>query len=351
MKKSLLLLAATVIVASCSKTDSINEVKEIPIDFTKAYVEKGTKAIHRGLYTTDNFESTGNTMGVYGWKKVTKNSTTTDTQIFSNVRVDYNETVSGDWGYSPKRYWDGNADKYRFYAYAPHSSDFPNGGTVALTGANDSTTFSITGFSQATTVKDQVDLLVDLTSQFNNTTNKATTKEDVSFTFRHILSQVNFYMGVSQKLKNDAQDNPVQVQSVSLNGVYINGTYAYSSNAWQWGSKTTTHDFSATPSTAAFFTSDHLTATADTVPGLVKMLLIPNSVSGYSVTVNYTIGSESFEKTINLSEFKNGNTTVATWASGFNYNYTLVIGPEPIEFDMTKISSWGDGGSYTYTIQ
>ena len=280
-------------------------------------------------------------------------------QIFNNQEVEYGNSnlAANDWSYTPKRYWDTDADNYAFYAYAPHSSDFPGGvGTVALTTASDETTFSISNFTQSTTVADQVDLLVDLTSQKTNTTNSASTKDDVAFTFSHILSQVNIMMGVSSELKADNTNNPVAVQSVSLNNVLIKGTYSYSSNAWTWGSRATTHNFTASQTNSVVFASDALTATADSVPGLVKMLLIPGEVNTYSITVNYTIGTgntpESFTKTIDLSDFKNtSNASLASWANGFNYNYVLIIGPKPIEFDLTSVSTWGDGGTYTYTIE
>ena len=159
-------------------------------------------------------------------------------------------------------------------------------------------------------------------------------------------------MGVSSELKADHNDNPVTVQSVSLNNVLIKGNYTYTSNAWTWGSRATTHNFTDTQTNSVVFASNALTATAANVPGLVEMLLIPGDVSTYTITVNFTIGAESFTKTINLSSFKNSsNATLGSWANGYNYNYVLIIGPKPIEFDLTEVGTWGDGGTYTYTIE
>lgn len=331
---------------ACSDKVQINESPEIPIDFTKSYVEKGTKA----LYTTQNFATTGNTMGVYGWKKNGSNYT----QIFTNQEVNYDEATAGDWGYTPKKYWDSSADNYIFYAYAPHSDDF--NGTVTAPTQTSANTFAITNFTQETTVADQIDLLVDLTSQINNTNNKSTDspKPEVSFTFSHILTQVNFTMGVSTNLKGDEGDNPVAVQSVSLDNAKIKGNYSYSNSAWGWSSQSTPTLFAATTKTdinkTVVFASKELTATAVSVPGLKEMLLIPGSVSGYTVTVNYTIGTEAFEKTINLTDFKSGENSLATWAIGYNYTYNLIIGPEPIEFSTPGIGGWTPGGTYSYNI-
>lgn len=353
MKKFLFLVATATLFVACAEKDTLNEIREIPIDFTKSYIEKGTKAINTGLYTTANFETAGNTMGVYGWKK----KSTTYTPIFSDQEVEFDndDIKDGDWGYTPKKYWDSEADNYAFYAYAPHSSDFT--GTVALTTAGDATTFSITNFTQATTVASQVDLMVDLTSQTANTTNKSTSnpREDVAFTFSHILTQVNILMAVSTELKADNTDNPVTVQSVSFNNVKIKGNYSYSNSAWAWSSQATPTTFNATQTNSVVFPSDNLTATPKNVPGLVEMLLIPGSITGYTITVNYTIGTtnpESFTKTINLSDFKNSSDeTLAAWAIGYNYNYVLTIGPKPIEFDLTEVGTWGNGGTYEYVIE
>ena len=345
MKKLFLLAVSVALFAACSEKAQINESPEIPIDFTKSYVEKGTKA----LYTTSNFAATGNTMGVFGWKK----NSSTYTKIFDDQEVNYNEDAANDWGYKPKKYWDRNADNYIFYAYAPHSDDFT--GTVTAPTQTSATSFAINDFIQATVVADQIDLLVDLTSQINNTNNKSTDtpKPEVSFTFSHILSQVNFVMSVSSTLKGDETDNPVEVQSVTLKNVNTKGTYSYNSG-WKWSSQATPVNFSATTKASGdktvVFASKELGTTAANIPGLKEMLLIPGSVSSYTVTVNFTIGTEPYERTINLTDFKSNNTSLSEWAIGNNYIYHLTIGPDPIEFASPTINDWATGGTYSYNI-
>ena len=347
MKKLLLLAASVAIFAACSEKEQLNETTEIPIDFTRSYIENVTKA----PYTSNNFATTGNTMGVFGWKK----NGSVYTQVFNDQSVNYNQTKTNDWGYTPKKYWDSSADNYIFYAYAPHSAAFT--GTVTAPTYSSANSFAITGFTQSTTVANQIDLLVDLTSQTNNQANTSTasTKPKVSFTFNHILTQVNIVMGVSASLKADNQDNPVAVQSVVLNDVKIQGTYSYSNSAWGWSAQASPTDFEAKTKTVenktVVFQSDELGTTAKDVPDLVELLLIPGSVTGYSITVNYTIGTEAFEKTISLRDIKNGKNSLTTWAVGYNYIYALTIGPDPIEFDTPSIGDWGTGGTYSYTIE
>ena len=354
MKKSFLLLIAAALLAACSSNEMAVELKEKPIGFSRVYIDKSTKAIRKGPYTTDNFEYVGNTFGVFGYKTT---ATQTNAKVFNDVKVEYQTGLSApfaatDWAYSPLVYWDKTATQYSFFAYAPHSGDFT--GTVAL-GGNDATTFSITGFKQATTVANQIDLMTDLTNQNNVTANIG--NNDVKFTFGHILSNINVTMAVSAALKADETDNPVSVETVTLGTITMDGSYAYDSgaSAYKWTLSTsspTTQLFSATQSSGNVFASKALTATPAAVPGLTGMLMIPQAVNAnYEIYVKYKINTEVFERTIKLSDFKKSGTSLGTWDPGYKYTYNIVIGPTPILFDMDTVADWGDGGTYTYTIE
>jgi hypothetical protein len=354
MKKSFLLLIAAALLAACSSNEMTVELKEKPIGFSRVYIDKSTKAIRKGPYTTDNFGYVGNTFGVIGYKTT---ATQTNAKVFNDVKVEYQTGLSApfaatDWAYSPLVYWDKTATQYSFFAYAPHSGDFT--GTVAL-GGNDATTFSITGFKQATTVANQIDLMTDLTNQNNVTANIG--NNDVKFTFGHILSNINVTMAVSAALKADETDNPVSVETVTLGTITMDGSYAYDSgaSAYKWTLSTsspTTQLFSATQSSGNVFASKALTATPAAVPGLTGMLMIPQAVNAnYEIYVKYKINTEVFERTIKLSDFKKSGTSLGTWDPGYKYTYNIVIGPTPILFDIIGVSDWGDGGVYTYTIE
>ena len=352
MKKSFLLLIAAALLAACSSNEMLVETEDVPIGFSRVYIDKSTKAITPGPYTTANFETVGNTFGVIGYKTT---ATQTNAKVFNDVKVEYQTGLSApfaatDWAYSPLVYWDKTATQYSFFAYAPHSGDFT--GTVAL-GSNDATTFSITGFKQATTVADQIDLMTDLTNQNNVTANIG--NNDVKFTFGHILSNINVTMAVSAALKADETDNPVSVETVTLGTITMDGSYAWNTDAYKWTLSTsspTTQLFSATQSSGNVFASKALTATPATVPGLTGMLMIPQAVNAnYEIYVKYKINTEVFERTIKLSDFKKSGTSLGTWDPGYRYTYNIIIGPTPILFDMDTVADWGDGGTYTYTIE
>jgi len=357
-KTNLLIAAAALMVVGCAENTVLNETDEMPIGFTKVYVENVTKAIKTGAYTTQNFETEGNTFGVFGYKQT---STQTDAQIFSDQKVEYKSGLSTDngyngttdWAYSPIKYWDKSATAYNFYAYAPHSGDFT--GTVALS-SQSATAFSISGFKQATTQSAMVDLMTDLSSKTSVTGNSIGTN-DVAFTFNHILSNINLKMALSSSLKADETSNPVTVVSVSIGAVKMDGSYAYASSAYAWSlaASPTTATFAATQTDGNVFASKALKASNveyTNVPGLTDLLFVPQAVdAGYKITIKYKIGTEVFDKEILLSEFKNGNDALATWAPGYKYTYQLIIGPNPILFDLAGVSDWSDGGTYTYTIE
>ena len=375
MKKSLFIIAATALVISCANNDVKNDIAPTPIGFTKVYIENGTKAFQTGAYTAANFETEGNTFAVYGFKTT---ATQTNARVFNNKVVTYTSGLTTstngyesttDWAYSPLVYWDKTATEYHFYAYAPDDSKFT--GSVAFTTDNVPSSFSISGFEQTHAQSTMIDLMTDMTSKggTNKVTGNSIGTNDVAFTFGHILSNINLEMALSAALKADYAANPVTVLSVSLGAIKMNGSYAYATNAYAWtlatGANQATATFAGTLSGTSpnqyVFDSNALKAVSNdaqdnygftAVPAMTDLLFVPQAVDAdYAITVQYKIGSELFDKTIALSEFKNNNASLATWAPGYKYTYRIVIGPTPILFDITDVSEWGDGGVYTYTIE
>ena len=359
MKKSFLIAATSaIILAGCAESDTLKPIEEMPIGFTKVYIENVTKAITTGAYTTANFETVGNTFGVFGYKNT---GSQTNALIFDNQKVEYQSglnTANGynattDWAYTPIKYWDKSATSYNFYAYAPHNGDFT--GTAALS-SNAQNAFTITGFEQANTQPGMIDLMTDLTSK-QSVTGTAIGTNDVAFTFGHILSNINLTMAVSPSLKADETNNPVRVQSITIGAVKLDGNYGYDTNAYKWtlkdGSRTAT--FSGTQTSSNVFASGALKASDDkftNVPGLTDLLFVPQTVDAtYKIVIRYFIGTEQFDKEILLSEFKKEGSALETWAPGNKYTYQLIIGPNPILFDISGVTDWTDGGTYTYTIE
>lgn len=387
--KKLLFLAAIAALVACSDTDNYKEVEEVAIDFTDVQIENSTKASYTDVAS---LQSDARGFGVFGAKTKQDNTvekvfgkSTAESNGGAQVTYTSNAITTGTnttthWTYSPKRYWDKGAKSYQFYAYAPYNvSTTVNNettyllGTVAWDETEGANGFSITGFKQKTTVTEMVDILTDLTNQTNNTSKT----NNVNFSFSHILSNINFYMAVSPEMKADETDNPVSVNSISLGAVKMDGTYAYVTSAYTWtlAGTPTTATFNATQTSSKVFAERALLAREDTntsslessqigeptvVPGLNDLLFIPQALpttSGteYVVEIEYMIGTETFNRTIKLNEFfkMDGNNTVYStqWESGVKYNYILVIGLTPIEFDVTGIGDWARTDTYEYVIE
>lgn len=377
MKKQLLFLAAVAALAACSKTDNFKETAEAPIDFSDVYIEKATKAPF-----TDVESLKASSFGVFGSK--TKQDNTVD-KVFGKSTAEQNggaqvswNTTSSKWTYSPIRYWDKGASSYHFYAYAPYNS--VTTGENRLLGSvtwseTTANSFKIEGFKQNTTVANMVDILTDLENQANNTSKQNT----VNFSFKHILSNINFLMAVSPDLKADENDNPVSVNSITVGAVKMDGSYAYVTDAYKWtlAASPTTHTFQATQENSKVFaqrvlkamknttgntlSEEQISSTPTAVPGLENLLFVPQALptttgTEYVVEIEYMIGTETSNRTIKLNEFfklDNNDQKVyaSAWESGVKYNYILVIGPTPIEFDVTTISDWAQTDTYEYVIE
>ena len=375
MKKQLLFLAAVAALAACSETDNFKETAEAPIDFSEVFIEKATKAPF-----TDVASLKASSFGVFGSKTKQNNAVEkvfgkSSAETNGGAEVSWNAT-SNKWTYSPIRYWDKGATSYHFYAYAPYNSvttgDNRLLGTVTWSEST-ANSFKIEGFKQNTTVANMVDILTDLENQINNTSKQNT----VNFSFKHILSNVNFLMAVSPDLKADETNNPVSVNSITVGAVKMDGSYTYNTNAYKWtlAASPTTHTFQATQENSKVFaeralkamtnnstnslTPAQISETPTKVPGLNDLLFVPQTLptdTKYKVTIEYMIGTEPFSTTIDLNDFAkpgDNNTTIKTseWLSGYMYNYILIIGPTPIEFDVTTIGGWANTDTYTYTIE
>ena len=375
--KKLLFLAAAVAVVACSDTDNFKETDEVEIGFSKVYIEKSTKAPYTDVASLQD-DTRG--FGVFGAKTKQDNSvdrvfSKSESETNGGVQVTYNST-SQSWTYSPKRYWDKGAKSYQFYAYAPYNAVTTGSnrllGTVTWSEST-ANSFKIEGFKQNTTVANMVDILTDLTHAANIT---PTYVNPVEFSFSHILSNINFYMAVSPDLKADETLNPVSVNSITIGAVKMDGSYAYATNAYKWtlAASPTTHTFSATQTSNKVFADRVLKAMTNTanndlnaatqisstptaVPGLTNLLFVPQTLptdTKYVVNIEYMIGDETFNRTIELNEFSKteNNATVKSteWISGYQYNYILVISPTPIVFDIDEIGDWAEIDVYTYNV-
>ncbi|MDE7471458.1 MAG: fimbrillin family protein [Paramuribaculum sp.] len=125
---------------------------------------------------------------------------------------------------SPEYFWPTDDSELQFYAYAPENP----GGTVKL----DATSQTITDFSPADKMGDQIDL-VTANATGKQSTNEAT---GVQLTFDHRLSQIE----VMAKSDNDAYT--FAISGVRIGEPVAQGTFDFPTSDWTLGSTKTIYE-------------------------------------------------------------------------------------------------------------
>lgn len=374
MKKSLLLMAAAVLVISCGEDSVRNNVAEndIPIGFVPTFMEKNTRAnagemIIQG--NTNTFNVDGNTFAVWGWKTDAQSTTS---PIFTNQLVEYNSsntTTSTKWGYTPVKYWD-RKSSYAFYATAPHgkftidtnkkfsAANVPSvqiledmNGTSKVTKPNaDATDYLVAG-------------VVNCAAGANNQGNA--TDKDVAFTFSHILSKLTVKVLTTTDFNKTGDQRP-QIKltnlKIKLNGMAQN--YAQKTAGAVNAGATDKDAWSNAITTAiekVCFNADGTTVTdlllSTTAYEVASYFIAPtttgttgdNAVSAGSATVTVTAKYDVYYSDGIVDHCETPETEVTTLTSFVQNTHNILnvtVSPQAILFDVQTVN--GFDPEYTY---
>lgn len=337
MKKSYFMMAAAAtIFAACTQTDLVNPVPETEqeIGFDN-HVGKSTRA----EITDEAALAKEGGFVVWGWKTPTSNKAwASATQIFKEVNVYDASTELGEkgdatvWTYANKKYWD-KTSTYNFYAVAPYN---PTSGTYSISGAADGL-ITITGAQSAlASVSD--DFLIDRDGAKGISGDAPHAK--VGFDFNHVMAKVTL-----QLLSGDINEGDViTVTKLTMSGWNSNnGTFVQKSD---YVASTTNHsEWTLTAGTAGTvtFNKDGGYTLNETTAVAVEdsYIMVPQTIAASTLkfTVDFTItykagGSENFvghEGTL---------ATAQTWGTDTHTTYTIKVGPQPIEFDVTSVKGF-----------
>ena len=365
MKKYLFLAAAAAMFAACSNEDVLvdeggSTSKETPITFS-TFTEKATRAENSDAGTTYALKNYHTTFKVWGYKNVEATTgTLTSTPVFDGVVLTWADTPSdpftntGDWTYSPIRFWDKAAASYDFHAAAPSTASWSINKTANSGMTVGGLTFSINGatvsgeslpfdFSAATATPlhvtgqpdDKFSTDIDLMIATDVTKTAPYTQENrVEFLFNHILSRLN--IGVKTSL---ATPNVVVLKSLEVYNMNSKGNFNESADAADQSAKITRWGSQSTPlkvgfpnsqvSTSAMTISSDVTLNSKTAtPADYKLvyqgLVIPQTVAYQSdlklngsnasssskpyLKIVYTVNGEEFTSFYNLASlFVNAN--------------------------------------------
>ena len=305
MKKLFVMTLAVAALASCSKVEPIEPGHKSAIGFGNAFIDNATKA-ELTTSTIANFAvwGTENGASIFDGDDVIKGNT----------------TQGGTWGYTGTKYWHPGND-YKFAAIAPAD----HGGTV-YTSAGLPT--SITYTLDPGNIGGQVDLLYAIANA--STIAPSVAPDTVKFTFKHLLSKVQFTFTNGHATGSNYN---VIVKDVIIKA-NPNSTVTLAGDSGTWDAPT------GTAVDLSFPTFNNGAAFGPQAKGVSKdqSLIIPNTDVDYNVTgtAEIYVGTTKVEtRTIN------GKIDANSFAPGVFYNVTAEINStNKIIFSVKEVTGW-----------
>lgn len=312
---SLSMAAATFLMGACADDDLLVEMSDVnhglgeqAIVFNNNMPDNATRASLQGTGFPE-----GSVMGVYGFQ-----TTGSDVdQIFKNQAV--TKQASGDWTYSPLRYWNVSST-YEFYAIYPQDK-------TTHTFDNATKHFAITDFVVADQAADQIDVMVAQ----KNTTNPYNV---VDMNFNHLLSNVNFYFKTISTF-DFIGISKVEVLSFDVEGLSSKGNYQ------QTGFSTSTQNVEGAWTVAGAdlydfpeVTTGEVTTNSETIKLATDLLLLPQDLTAADKTISiayrihYSDGTScKLVKEVALAKATYSGGDLTVWNPNYVYNYTLAVNP------------------------
>lgn len=315
MRKNFLLIAGVAaILASCSKTETVERPETAGIRFDGAYIGYSTET--RAFTAIDDLSE----FWVYG--QYTKDNA--PVAVFTNDKVT-GESEENVWTYEGgQRPWIEGAT-YTFAAYAPENA-------VSAEELNDNGYLTFTYTSDQT---NQKDLLYAAHTQKG----QAKSNEPIALTFKHLLSNVQF------TFKNGFdKTSEVNVSNIQVTGIATQATFTGNTTTGT-GDENFGGDWDSATENGTFTLTDQLQiSAAGSNDGIV---VIPQFVGTVSVTFDVEVKDQNGQTIVSKEKIsvELPNETTKAWAKGYRYNYVATITPESvdleyIEFKEPTVDAW-----------
>lgn len=326
MKKLFLMgLAATAMLASCSKDETVEMPKSKAISFTNAFVNNGTRSIVDPSFTTSTLKN----FRVYGFSNTDK--------VFDGTEV---TNEKGAWSYQNPVYWFED-HVYTFGAIAPSSVTATS---ATLNGQKVDMTVNFT--NNGTT-----DLLYAAPAQVTANAEFLADPQPVTLTFNHQLAKVKFSF-----VNNLGTGYNMTVENVKITNGWRTGTLTVgATNTWSKQADIQPLDFGNA-------VNDNTDTNADVIANGAQaetyneMLMIPDE-AGKKYTVTFTVNvydgevlMESYEHSVVFDS--------PVLNMGYCYDFKATISmanvdPEqpltPIVFN-PSVGGWTEGGEKPVVI-
>ena len=322
MKKQLFLLAGVAAaLASCTKTETVEQNPSTAIGFSSAWVGNSVDS-----KVDEITEGNLRTFQVYGGYLADNM-----THVFDNVTV--SSTDGQTWTYEGDlRYW-AEGEDYKFAAYAP--ADAAAFGTVATDPTNGALTF--TNFVSNPT--NQCDLIYAT----DDVPSASAGQGKVIFNFNHLLSMIKFTFK-----SGFAEDIEVTISDLKVYGMVSTGNYDQN---WTPGS--------AKVEETAPFTEIKVPTAEKTISDASSddFAVIPQSIGGADVTVSFmvNVANEHGDPVISNKPLS-AKLPATTWQAGNRYNYNVTISGSqvdlnPIEFGTPTVEPIIPGADSDIDVQ
>ena len=384
MKKFFIIVAAAVVaMAACSKVETVDNTPDTLINFTVVNHLQQTKATQGLQYPTSV------PFGTFAWWTQNAWGSTDNAAKQTFVFMDNQEVShsSGKWLPTTAYYWT-KTGYITFASYSPYVTD----ATAASKGFDDVPTYDVTNgflFTDYTIVNDtNVDLMyanlaVDCTKTTNTdgsqvTDDLATSTTDSGYAgvptvFNHALCQIGFEFRAIGRKNPNVSDIKIVLNDVDIINIDNKGSFTQAaSTKWATDHANNTADYDFAPASAIELslldgTNDAVVAATNNYTALGKTRILmpqalvvtkdngtpvdatPTTVTDQKIQVNYTIkikynsSSEwATEDVTSIVRLNNGNIT--EWKDNQNITYRISINPYstiPVTFD-PAIVDWTD---------
>lgn len=324
MKKNVFVWVATaaVVCASCSETETVEQMEGGAIGFTHAYIGNPVESKAVSVIEQANI---GEFIVYGGYNDMT--------HVFDGVSVT-GTAGTDNWSYTGNlRYWVAG-ETYKFAAYAP--SGAAASGTIATDFTNGALNFS----NYKSDPSNQNDLIYATATE--TTGDPLTHSPDkVQFGFEHLLSMIKFTFN-----SGFGNDIKVTVDNLKVYGMVSQGDYTGSTQRWAPGSTTVGADAAFTE--MASNEAVNATTGGNTSASSVDFAVIPQTIAGTTVAVSFNVRVQDKANVYIIGNADSGVTVTSTlpaytWTAGNRYNYTVTIkgenvGLHPIEFASPRVT-------------
>lgn len=318
MKKILLAAVAALAIVGCSQNEEIEKAGE------KAEINFGTvvKNSTRAAITKDAaLQKSGFIVYAYKTAEAIADATKLGDALMDSVEVTH---PSDSWIVDGAPYYWPFEGKIQFFAYA--KDDAVKNFKVAVDAKYPTLEYTI-----ADTAADQIDFVVA------KATDQSKQTSEVSLTFTHALTQVNF----SAKSENTGME--YKITSVKLANVYNSGTYNFEDGEW---TKTDaailkTYDYPlADGEVSVTGGAAEATSLSQTNGALMLMPQSMSSTSKIIITYEVRKGGVLIDK---VENFDIPLSEVAAWKAGQKIRYTLALTSKGATVSFApSVGEWGE---------